>query len=112
MTEEQFNEQLQALHDRVISKDVTLEDETSYTETLFDSIRHTNEYNQEFWYARELSKVLEYKDFRNFELTIFKAMETCKNSGYNISDHFGDITEMVPIGSGAQRSFNSYQLSC
>ena len=111
MTEEQFNEQLQALHDRAISKDVTLEDETSYTETLFDSIRHTNEYNQEFWYARELSKVLEYKDFRNFELTIFKAMETCKNSGYNISDHFGDITEMVPIGSGAQRGFKSYQLS-
>ena len=43
--------------------------------------------------------------------SMFKAMETCKNSGYNISDHFGDITEMVPIGSGAQRGSKSYQLS-
>lgn len=86
-------------------------EETVYTESLFESIRRVNEYGQEFWYARELSKVLEYKDFRNFELTIFKAMEACKNSNNNIEDHFGEATEMVPIGSGAKRSFKSYQLS-
>ena len=38
-------------------------------------------------------------------------METCKNSGYNISDHFGEVTEMVQIGSGAKRGFPGYQLS-
>ena len=47
----------------------------------------------------------------NYELTIFKAMEACKNSNNNIEDHFGEATEMVPIGSGAKRSFKSYQLS-
>lgn len=81
------------------------------TESLFESIRHVNEYGQEFWYARELAKALEYKDFRNFELAIFKAMDACKNSGFNVSDHFGEVTEMVTIGSGAQRGFKSYQLS-
>lgn len=80
-------------------------------ENVFESIKHINEYGQEFWYARELAKSLEYKDFRNFELTIYKAMEACENSGNNISDHFGEATEMVPIGSGAQRQFPSYQLS-
>lgn len=79
--------------------------------TLFDSIKHINEYGQEFWYTRELSKVLNYKDFRNFEAIIYKAMEACQNSGYNISDHFGEITEMVHIGSSAKRSFPSYILS-
>lgn len=83
----------------------------SYSETIFESIKHVNEYGQEFWYARELAKALEYKDFRNFELAIFKAMDSCQNSGNNIADHFGDVTEMVHIGSGAQRPLPSYMLS-
>lgn len=82
-----------------------------YTDSVFESIKHINEYGQEFWYARELAKALEYKDFRNFEQSIFKAMDACKNSGYNIPDHFGDATEMVSIGSGAERGFPSYMLS-
>lgn len=111
MNDIEFDEWLSAMHDRVLSKALTPEEENNYTESLFESIRHVNEYGEEFWYARELSKVLEYKDFRNFELTIFKAMDACRNSGNDISDHFGEVTEMVPIGSGAQRGFKSYQLS-
>lgn len=82
-----------------------------YSEQTFESIKHINEYGQEFWYARELARVLEYKDFRNFEQSIFKAMDACKNSGYDIADHFDDATEMVEIGLGAQRGFPSYTLS-
>ena len=82
-----------------------------YSEQTFESIKHIDEYGQEFWYARELARVLEYKDFRNFEQSIFKAMDACKNSGYDIADHFGDATEMVEIGLGAQRGFPSYTLS-
>ena len=80
-------------------------------ENVFENIKHVNEYGQEFWYARELSKILEYKDFRNFELTVYKAMEACENSGNLIADHFGEVTEMVAIGSGAHRALSSYQLS-
>lgn len=111
MNEQEFENCLSAMHDRVLSKALTEEEQTNYTESLFESIKHINEYGEEFWYARELSKVLEYRDFRNFELTIFKAMESCENSGYNIPDHFGEVTEMVSIGSSAQRGFKSYQLS-
>ena len=83
----------------------------NYTEAIFEDIKHVNEYGQEFWYARELSKALEYKDYRNFELIIFKAMENCKNSHHNISDHFCEVTETVTIGSSAIRNLKSYQLS-
>ena len=31
---------------------------TEYSESIFENIKHVNEYGQEFWYARELSKVL------------------------------------------------------
>lgn len=91
--------------------EVKNEEMTGYSEQTFESIKHTNEYGAEYWLARELSKVLDYKDFRNFELLIYKAMESCKNSGYEISDHFGEVTEMVRIGSKAQRELPSYMLS-
>lgn len=106
-----FENELNEFSERVLGKALTEEEQNNYTESLFESIRHINEYGEEFWYARELSKVLEYKDFRNFELAIFKAMDACKNSGNEISDHFGEITEMVSIGSNAKRGFPSYQLS-
>lgn len=111
MDKKELKDQLSPLKNRIMNDMTTSADETNYTETLFDGIRHVNEYGQEFWLARELSKILEYRDFRNFELTIFKAMESCKNSGYEISDHFGEVAEMVTIGSGAQRAFSSYRLS-
>lgn len=31
-----------------------------YSEVVFEDIKHINEYGQEFWYARELQKALEY----------------------------------------------------
>ena len=79
--------------------------------SIFESIKHIDETGREYWLARELSKALQYKDYRNFELTIFKAMDACKNSGFDVLDHFGEVTEMVSIGSGARRGFPSYILS-
>lgn len=107
----EFEDKLFELRERVVGDAITEEEQNDYTETLFDSIRHINEFGEEVWYARELAKVLGYKDFRNFELTIFKAMEACKNSENDIFDHFGEFTEMVSIGSNAKRGFPSYQLS-
>lgn len=111
MNQDEFEAKVKAIHERVLSKNSSAEEENTYTESLFESIKHINEYGQEVWYARELAKVLDYKDFRNFELIIFKAMEACRNSENEISDHFGEFTEMVPIGSNAKRGFRSYQIS-
>ena len=83
----------------------------SYSESVFESIKHISNNGQECWFARELAKVFDYQDFRNFELVIYKAMEACENSALIVADHFGELTEMVEIGSGAHRAFNSYLLS-
>jgi DNA-damage-inducible protein D len=48
---------------------------------LFEQIKQTDEQGNEFWMARQLSKVLEYTDFRNFTAVIEKSKEACKNSG-------------------------------
>ena len=37
-----------------------------YTSKTFEDIKHFDEYGGEYWFARDLQKVLEYKDWRNF----------------------------------------------
>lgn len=73
----------------------------------FEDIKHTTDEGMEFWYARELSQVLEYTEWRNFNKVIDKAMLACKNSGFAVSDHFVDINKMVELGSGSQRKLKT-----
>ena len=69
--------------------------------SIFEQIKQIDETGNEYWGARQLAKVLEYADFRNFLTVINKAKESCKNSGQSVKNHLVDFTEMVPIGSGA-----------
>jgi len=80
-------------------------------ESLFEQIKHTDDYGNEYWMARQFAKVLGYTDFRNFTGVIEKAQEACKNSGNNPLDHLVEANEMVAIGSGAIREMSSYKLS-
>ncbi len=52
----------------------------------------------EFWLARDLQKLLGYERWENFNRVIEKAVKSCVNSGYSKSDHFLDVTKMVPLG--------------
>jgi DNA-damage-inducible protein D len=74
--------------------------------SLFEQIKQIDEKGNEYWSARDLSKVLEYSEYRNFKPVIEKSKEACKNSGQHITNHFVDFHEMVKIGSGAERGFN------
>lgn len=79
--------------------------------SIFEQIRIIDEEGNEFWAARQLAKALDYTDFRNFLSVIEKASEACVNSGQLIENHLVEFTEMVPIGSGAERPMPSYKLS-
>ncbi len=65
----------------------------------------------EFWYARELQELLGYDQWRNFESVIEKAKIACVNAKQKVSDHFADISKMVDIGSGAQKSITDTMLT-
>lgn len=110
MDEKEFDERLSAMHDRVISKALTPEEETNYTESLFESIRHVNEYGQEFWYAREMQIALEYKQWRRFCNVIDKAKIACEGSGNAVSDHFADVGKIVEAGA-THKDIGDIQLS-
>ncbi len=77
----------------------------------FERIKRVNERGGEFWSAREMARVLEYTDFRNFISVITRARQACTNSGRAAADHFVDTTEMVAIGSGAWRPIEDWALS-
>jgi DNA-damage-inducible protein D len=77
----------------------------------FEQIRRVNPAGNEFWSSRDFARVLGYTDYRNFEAVIEKARTACFNSGQRVEDHFVDITDMVGIGSGAQRPVKTVMMS-
>ena len=80
----------------------------------FDEIVNTildDETTVEYWRARDLMPLLGYTRWENFNNTIQRAMESCKTSGINVSDHFRDVTKMVPLGSGSSRPVSDYMLT-
>ena len=61
-----------------------LDKNENYNNKTFEDIKHIDENGIEFWYARELQSVLNYKEWRKFENVINKAKESCKNSDIRV----------------------------
>ena len=78
---------------------------------LFEQIKLVDEAGYEYWSARDLAKVLEYREYRNFKPALERAMEACQNSGFEVSDHFVEMHDMVKLGSGAERQVEDLKLS-
>ena len=78
----------------------------------FESIKHINESGVEYWLARELQEILQYKKWENFEKVIKQAMISCKISQHEVDDHFPEVRKTVPMPSGAQpKKIKDYKLT-
>lgn len=77
----------------------------------FEDIKQIDEDGTEFWYARALSKILEYSDFRNFLRVIEKAKKSCINSNYELSEHIVEVNEQLDFGQGTVKEYISFKLS-
>ena len=73
--------------------------ESKYTSNIFENIKHIDEYGNEFWYARELQKVLEYRDWRNFKKVIDKAVTSANNIS-NQKDWIVEVNKTIKTGKG------------
>lgn len=82
-----------------------------YSEQTFESIKHVNEYGEEYWLARELQPVLEYTQWRRFADVIERAKLACRNSGYNVEDHFADVGKTIEMPKNAHKIVPDYMLS-
>lgn len=80
-------------------------------QSVFEKLKHIDENGNEYWTARDLSKILDYTDYRNFKGVIEKAREACRNSGFKIPDHIVEINDMIEVGKGAKRQADNIKLS-
>ena len=82
-----------------------------YSEETFESIKHVNEYGNEFWYARELQSILEYTEWRNFQKLIEKAQTACENSDMAVDECFVVVNKTSPMPNGGVKLIDDYILS-
>ena len=84
---------------------------TNITESIFDGIRHIDENGNEYWEARELQKVLEYQDWRNFKKVVEKSRVSAINS--NLDQNYWGVEVTTPINSGKGKieMVQNYRLS-
>ncbi len=65
----------------------------------------------EYWMARDVQRLLDYTEWRNFLLVVNKAKIACMKSGQVIADHFVDVNKMVQLGSGSEREIEDIMLT-
>ena len=86
-------------------------DEKIYSNQSFEDIKHIDEKGIEFWYARELQKVLDYKEWRKFENVIQKAIMACKNTGIIEAEHFVGADKLSKRANNAEVLIKDYKLT-
>lgn len=85
--------------------------ENKYNNNIFENIKHIDEYDNEFWLARELQKVLEYKDWRNFQKVINKAITSAWNSISVAEDWLVDFNNPIKTVKGKEEIVKDFKLS-
>jgi hypothetical protein len=79
--------------------------------SLFDSIRHIDDQENEFWYARELMEMLGYKQWQKFNNVIEIAKENLETVTDDVNSHIISMDKMVNRIQGGGRKQLDYKLS-
>lgn len=79
--------------------------------TNFEDYSHQTEEGVEFWLARDLQKLLDYSQWRNFELVITKAKKACELSEQEVLYHFADVSKTINMPKGASKEISDIMLT-
>ena len=84
----------------------------AYKEKIFEEIKHIDEEGNEYWEARELQRILEYKEWRNFRKVIDKAIVSCINSTNNLyNKQFVMFNKPIKGGNGSIQLVDDFKLT-
>lgn len=65
----------------------------------------------ECWSAREMQKVFNYTEWRNFLKAIDKAKLSCEASGETVTHHFVGFNKTIPMPKGAEKQIDDLALT-
>lgn len=77
----------------------------------FEDAARLDDDGVEYWTARDMQRLLDYSDYRNFLNIVDKAKDACVISGHAAADHFVDVTDMIEIGKGAAREVDDIRIT-
>ncbi len=77
----------------------------------FETIRHEDEHGRDYWYARELYKILGYSSALALQNTVEKARIACEDSKEDIFYHFYLQIDVVITANGSLQTTEIYRLS-
>ena len=87
-----------------------MENIINYEQNIFENIKHVDEEGNEYWLARELQRVLEYKEWRKFSGVIDDAKKACKESEYEVLLNFVGADKIVKTGV-SEKKIPDYKLT-
>ncbi len=77
----------------------------------FEDAAQEDDEGNEFWFARDLQRLLGYAKWDNFLTVVQRAREACESSGHPTDDHFAGVGKMISLGKGAEREIDDIVLS-
>jgi DNA-damage-inducible protein D len=75
-----------------------------------ESIRNEIE-NVEYWSARDLQELFSYKEWRNFERIIKKAIISVENTSESVHSHFVELNKTLQMPNNATKTIKDYALT-
>ena len=82
-----------------------------YTEKVFEDIKHIDKNGNEYWLARELQLVLNYKEWRKFEGVIIKTKTSCQNSKVEVNEQFVGTAKLSKRANNTVVKIADYKLT-
>jgi hypothetical protein len=77
----------------------------------FEAAAHIDEDGSEFWFARDLQALLEYKKWENFESAIRRAVTACEQTGQDVSSHWLPEVRKSISGKGKTEDVVDFRMS-
>ena len=77
----------------------------------FESFSHKTDEGIEFWFARDVQKLLGYSKWENFRKIIHKAQISCELAEQQISHHFPDVRKTIQMPKGAEKEIEDIILT-
>ena len=66
----------------------------------FEAAAQVDDDGNEYWFARDVERLLGYSKWDSFLAVIAKAKEACTQAGRGCDDHFAGVGKWFPLGAG------------